>query len=459
MEFDPTLRVSLYIYIYIYMQRTEFGFQSNYLSTLHHFFDTYLTTRAYCISTVSTFFLTPCLFHLFTHSPIHAYTHHPPIRKLKAYFYFWMAASNDVETQQKGVVFLVWPTINKEGTTISQMIPNQTDRKLHIKCNEAAPIRICAVHFCFPNTPVFHLLRSVMTMTLGVSYRNRLKFHVGEGIELQYILKGFGIPIENLPITDTGNIKTTYLKQWLRVRKVIEVEMTPSGQSTKSLSIIECPRSFDVIFRPGTSMFSHPGNVTFRGLVESKQDRTTIKKTDKEMVALEIISDIQKLPNGGGRFLIWDNTGYWSDISNDIPTCVEKIAVSYRDYKAKIRHSNTNIARNNINATTTNMLTTSMKSLLRPNKTNNYSNSNSNKDNTTTKSINCSTYAFLGQQLDINKKRKRTLTTDINNNGTPSIRTTNNNPFCVGVGVGGGGGASSSSSSSSSSYQGCFSFP
>ncbi|OEU23355.1 hypothetical protein FRACYDRAFT_233528 [Fragilariopsis cylindrus CCMP1102] len=347
---------------------------------------------------------------------------------IKAYFYFWMVASNDVETQQKGVVFLVYPTISKKdggsgsskGATISQMmLPNQIDRILHKKCNEAAPIRIAAVHFCLPNTPFFHLLRSVMTMTLPVSYRNRLKFHVGEGIELQYILKGFGIPTENLPITDTGNIKTTYLKQWLRVRKVIEVEMTPSGQSTKTLSIIECPRSVDVIFRPGTSMLCHPGNVTFRGLVESKQHRTTVKKTDKEQVALEIINDIQNLPNGGGRFLIWDNIGYWSDISNDIPICVEKIAISYRDYKSKIRHS---VSHTNNNTTANIMLPTAVTSLSRRPSNNNNNNKNKNNNNssnkdpaattttttTTTQSMNCSTYAFLGQQLDSNKKRKRT---------------------------------------------------
>ena len=448
MEFDPTLRVSFY-YIFIVCF---------HLFSLDQTGPDPVRMFVYTVSTLP--FLTPrcSLLPPCTHAPNHLYKQQQ--QKIKAYFYFWMVASNDVETQQKGVVFLVYPTISKKdggsgsskGATISQMmLPNQTDRILHKKCNEAAPIRIAAVHFCLPNTPFFHLLRSVMTMTLPVSYRNRLKFHVGEGIELQYILKGFGIPTENLPITDTGNIKTTYLKQWLRVRKVIEVEMTPSGQSTKTLSIIECPRSVDVIFRPGTSMLCHPGNVTFRGLVESKQHRTTVKKTDKEQVALEIINDIQNLPNGGGRFLIWDNIGYWSDISNDIPTCVEKIAISYRDYKSKIRHS---VSHTNNNTTANIMLPTAVTSLSRRPSNNNNNNKNKNNNNssnkdpaattttTTTQSMNCSTYAFLGQQLDSNKKRKRT--------------TKNNNLLCGGDS--GGGASSSSTTSSSSSYQGCFGF-
>ena len=99
-----------------------------------------------------------------------------PFVRLKAYFYFWMTAAEDVESQQKGVVFLVWPG----GSQSIKNIPSQKDRILHQKCNDAAPIRIAAVHFCFPNEPFYHFLRSIMTMTLGRSYRLRLKFHVGK---------------------------------------------------------------------------------------------------------------------------------------------------------------------------------------------------------------------------------------------------------------------------------------
>jgi len=429
-----------------------------------------------------------------------------PTLRAKAYFYFWMIASNDIESQQKGVVFLVWPTLDtnnqnqnqntttttssstsssgsrdrdrdcdcdrrghnstatststaststsiststststtvsnksKSNSFLKQTIPSDTDIKLHVKMNAAAPIRFCAIHFCYPNRPFFHVLRSVMSMTLGISAMSRLKFHVGEGIELQYILKGYGIPIENLPITDTGNIKTTYLKQWLRIRKIIEVELTPSGQSTSGLSIIECPRSVDVIFRPGTSMFSHPGNVTFRGLIESKaHNRIATKRSDKEKVALEIIREVQQL---GGRFLNWVPTiGYWTDISNQVPICVDKIVVSYRDYKKKVRNhlTATATAANNANAatatattttTTTTMVTTNINSGKSGNgSTKNGSNHGKEESvisasplhttTTATTSLDCSTYAFLGQQSSSygkNNKRKRTGAANANN--------------------------------------------
>lgn len=252
-----------------------------------------------------------------------------PFTRLKAYFYFWMAASEDLESQRKGVVFLVWP-----GNFANvRKIPNQRDRALHTKCNDAAPIRVAAVHFCFPNEPFFHLLRSIMAMTMSLTYRLRLKFHVGECLELQYLLKSYGIPTDLMPITDSGNIKTTHLKQWMRLRKIIEVGMTPDGIKTNKMSIMECPRSNDVIFRPGTSMLCHPGNVVFRGLIEAKQNRTTVKRAEKEEVALEIIREVQET---GGRFLLWDNGGWWSEL-NDITLISTKIAISYRDFKMKVQ--------------------------------------------------------------------------------------------------------------------------
>lgn len=160
-------------------------------------------------------------------------------------------------------------------------------------------------------------------------------FVAGEGMELQYRLKSYGIPVDLTPITDSGNIKTTHLKQWLRLRKIIEVGWTPDGTKTDKISIIECPGSNDVIFRPGTSMLCHPGNVVFRGLIESKQNRITVKRAEKEEVALEIIHEVEK---SGGRFLMWDNGGWWSELK-DVGVISTKIAISYRDFKTKVQQN------------------------------------------------------------------------------------------------------------------------
>jgi len=216
--------------------------------------------------------------------------------------------------------------------------------------------------------------------------------------------------------------------------------LTPSGQSTSGLSIIECPRSVDVIFRPGTSMFSHPGNVTFRGLIESKaHNRIATKRSDKEKVALEIIREVQRL---GGRFLNWVPTiGYWTDISNQVPICVDKIVVSYRDYKKKVRNHLTATAtataanNANVNAATATATATTATTMVTTNSNSGMSGNGSTENGshhgkgesvisasplhtTTTTSLDCSTYAFLGQQSSSygkNNKRKRTGAANANN--------------------------------------------
>eukprot|EP00533_Pseudo-nitzschia_delicatissima_P015905 CAMPEP_0197267830 /NCGR_PEP_ID=MMETSP1432-20130617/3815_1 /TAXON_ID=44447 /ORGANISM="Pseudo-nitzschia delicatissima, Strain UNC1205" /LENGTH=317 /DNA_ID=CAMNT_0042732815 /DNA_START=84 /DNA_END=1037 /DNA_ORIENTATION=- len=154
-----------------------------------------------------------------------------------------------------------------------------------------------------------------MVMRVGVENRTKLIFHLGESMEINYKLQGYGIPFEHVPISWTGKVKVQYLKQWMRLRKAIEQkcahdkllqrqqqqeqqqqqqqqqqrkrscsEATSGDESNNSVTshssmasnshgknndIIECPQLHDVIFRQGTSGTSHSGNVTFRSLIES----------------------------------------------------------------------------------------------------------------------------------------------------------------------------------------------
>jgi hypothetical protein len=154
----------------------------------------------------------------------------------------------------------------------------------------------------------------------------------GENVEVQYILKGYGIPSELIPLTDTGNIKTIYLKQWLKLRKNLDA-LHEKGFPA-AMSIIECPGSTDVVFRPGTSVSCHPGNVRFRCLLESftSPDVVSFKTTQAEM-AEQIVRDIE---GAGGRFLKWDNKGYWTEMRDRVQVH-NKVALSIRDFKYKTK--------------------------------------------------------------------------------------------------------------------------
>jgi hypothetical protein len=68
-----------------------------------------------------------------------------------------------------------------------------------------------------------------------------------------------------LPYTDSINIKTKNHQVWIKGRKAIE-EMEEHQRSINDPSpihLIECPSLADVVFKPGTSNISHPGNAAF----------------------------------------------------------------------------------------------------------------------------------------------------------------------------------------------------
>ena len=160
------------------------------------------------------------------------------------------------------------------------------------------------------------------------------KHPVGTRVERRYSLQGFGIPVEMIPITDSGNVKRTCLYRWIKVRQFLE-----SGQyliRTSNIhsndSIILLPRSNDVLFRTGTTGTAHPGNAFFRGLIELKYEEVIsgCEHTQAELAA-EIVREIERM---NGRFLKWDNRGHWTNLK-ERSQIIFKVEVSIRDLKSR----------------------------------------------------------------------------------------------------------------------------
>jgi len=300
----------------------------------------------------------------------------PLISRVKILLYTLYTASEDVETQKMGIASIVWPGSTKNTTFTDDTTGINLDKVIFMKrVYENLPVRTCSIHMCLPDTPFYQMMKSIMILTMS-TYRKRMKFHVGETIELRYSLKGYGIPVELVPLTDTGNVKTSYLKQWMKVRRILEVrkmaeeqqrfqeqlhyqqqqessfddlfnddtDTTSINTMTSTLSmpspqqpleaIIECPRSHDVVFRSGTSMACHPGNVRFRCLIELKhEDAYLISSTTQAELAEQLIHEITM---NGGRFLKWDNHGYWTGLQDRVQIHT-KVALSIRDYKYKTK--------------------------------------------------------------------------------------------------------------------------
>lgn len=252
------------------------------------------------------------------------------VTRVKILIYIMLAASEDIETQRQGITSIIWPgTKLPQGDTVNKI---KLDRILYMKrIYENLPVRTCSLHYCTSVTPFFKVMKALFILSMPHNIK-RMKFHVGENIELQYSVKSYGIPVELIPLTESGNIKTTYLKQWMKLRRVIEVmKMTDRGNDN-AVSIIECPGSNDVVFRSGTSMSCHPGNVRFRCMVESKHETPSIvSQTTQAELAEQLIEEIEE---EGGRFLKWDSRGYWMELKDRLQIHT-KVALSIRDFKYK----------------------------------------------------------------------------------------------------------------------------
>lgn len=241
--------------------------------------------------------------------------------RIKILYYLMWVAGEDFETQCKGIVVIIWPVSDvaiKHLRNKERMI--ETQRKQF----QGSCVRVCAFHFCVPPNPFFQVLRTVFAMTLDKQMRSRLKFHVGQMTELQYLVKGYGIPVDLIPLTATGNVKIQNLRAWLKVRSTIE---NPEGDIAGN--IIECPGSNDVLFRPSKLVKGHPGNVKFHSLIEYYHE----KDMGITAASKQIISDIHE---GGGLILVWDKRGWWTNMVDEAQMQF-KVSVSYRDFKKKNR--------------------------------------------------------------------------------------------------------------------------
>jgi len=251
----------------------------------------------------------------------------------------WIA-SDDVETQQKGIVMVVWPNSNIS-KSIKLQYPINRGGALFQDVFACVPMRVAAIHFCAPsNDPFFQVLRGVLALSLMGGKRSRLIFHLGESVELQYKVNGYGVPVDLLPLTSSGNVKTNYLRQWIKLRNNIEEDIArgsqKSGDQATCDDLIECPGSNDVIFRPGKPVMNHPGNVFFRSVLEANsavhEDATQIEKTTITKLVVDTM-----IAQRGGRFLVWNESSCCWKAITDLNQQRHKVAIAFRNFKSQKR--------------------------------------------------------------------------------------------------------------------------
>jgi len=271
--------------------------------------------------------------------------------RIRVTLYLFWALGEDEESQKKGFVGIIcWPS-GKESVSPDKFSvvysPRDVPRHIHLsnRMFECSPIRISCMHMCLPDEPIFHMMRTGLALSMGGT-RSRLKFHCGDSMEIQYHLHGYGIPVDQIPITDTGNIKTKNLFQWIRVRKYLESQrghganacVSSDSESSMASSMhltIDCPNMNDVIFRGKHAYLSHPGNAMFRGLIESRYaEHNKLTTTDaKVQVTWNIIQEVEKK---NGRFLVWHDNGCWKEMTDRMQIRT-KVAGALKDHKRRLK--------------------------------------------------------------------------------------------------------------------------
>jgi hypothetical protein len=274
---------------------------------------------------------------------------------LKIVMYTFWIIGNDIDTQRKGVVLILM--FDSSFSQIRKGVILPSDQWL--LC-----VRMSAIHVCSPDTPYYRLRRSLVTMAIGSENRSRLKLHLGTSVELRYKLQVYGIPIECIPLTYTGKIKLSHIRQWIRLRNMIEDQeelIAADSNSNTNITnndniVVEAPYLNDVLFKQGNSFTSHPGNNTLRTLIESKvkqfvgiencnPHQAVIKLSRRKELLQEIMVEIEDKHHG--RFLYWhksnDMTDHWwvllhsNGNTNDQKVTLNKIEPLFRKMHAKIK--------------------------------------------------------------------------------------------------------------------------
>ena len=114
---------------------------------------------------------------------------------------------SNLESLQKGVIYVTcFPLNNYISSTKSNLEIYRVRLSSCLKVIQAVSVCVVCIHLCYPNTEVSKIRGKVIGMVSSV-WNSRIQIHLGNPIEWQYALQGYGIPTEIIPFTNTGTIK------------------------------------------------------------------------------------------------------------------------------------------------------------------------------------------------------------------------------------------------------------
>lgn len=239
--------------------------------------------------------------------------------RLRAAYLVVMHALRDIETQRNGMVGLAYNV----GAGYTQ------DREAVWRMAKLVgdlPTKFKGVHYCYDNENV-KMLFALAMFVWERQTRIRCRIHCGSDMECVYNLMTFGIPAEVLPITPSGDFKLEMHQEYCRrLRKFAEVR-----DNVKRVII---PGIHDVLLGRGKPLQKHAGNLRYHHIIESYHSvYEKAQKLEKTNLSKLIV---QKMKDGGGRFLKQDDVG-WIEIDDEAARY--KVSHTFRNHRIAARVS------------------------------------------------------------------------------------------------------------------------
>eukprot|EP00934_Nitzschia_sp_Nitz4_P002333 Nitzschia sp. Nitz4//scaffold80_size88189//78525//80210//NITZ4_005094-RA/size88189-augustus-gene-0.52-mRNA-1//-1//CDS//3329558651//2333//frame0 len=216
----------------------------------------------------------------------------------------------DEETQKRGCVAIVWwmDYFRKDPDVSSELRQEMFDSFTWL------PMRpYNSVHLCMDDTITKHLLGRVQVAMSPPSFRYCYRIHKGSTTEVLYAMLSYGIPMEAVPVTGSGAVKTKDLQKWIARRKSREAVLLGNG-ALGTFNKIELPTSRDVLLAKGRPYQNHPGNQEYLEMVHRYlvNYETTKDRKGKRVVASILLEQV-KLHS---RFLLRDQDGWWVEATD-----------------------------------------------------------------------------------------------------------------------------------------------
>lgn len=267
------------------------------------------------------------------------------------YYVFFNILSPLASVQTKGIVVCYYD-LSKLGAP-TPMPPLSRVRKF-MAFMKTIPIRRTGMHFCLKTTHSSLLSNNFLLENvfrgLQKSTRVRARVHYGSDMELQYKIRGHGLPAQNLPVDSSGNIRNDILNFWLHrylagewnqrvasassdsgmenvvrsfgssIHRDDDLATTAAANSIENSSrfnvskLVVEPTPRDVLLGRGRGNQLHPGNIRFRAFLnEFQEEYENTPKYTRIDTPTEIT---RRLLADGVRFLRKeDNGGGWVEIS------------------------------------------------------------------------------------------------------------------------------------------------